>query len=200
MLTAAAALLNYAAGRIGKTVDFSRAHALSRTATNEQMQEFLAGLTREDVLIVHNSNPAYSFNGAEEHLRRAGTLVYLGTMPDETAELAEWVLPIDSPLESWGDYEPHDGNPRADPADDPAIARQPAGGRCLSLAGCRGGQAACSDWTAAQPIARFEDWLRARWEELLQVEGHGRRSGRTLCARAACWSRARVSFRSNCVR
>ena len=27
-------------------------------------------------------------------------------MMDETAALADWVLPIDSPLESWGDYEP----------------------------------------------------------------------------------------------
>ncbi len=30
-------------------------------------------------------------------------------MPDETAELADWVLPIDSPLESWGQFDPQEG-------------------------------------------------------------------------------------------
>jgi len=102
----AAALLNYAAGRIGRTVDFSRPHALGRAATSAETQKFLGELGPQDVLIILNANPAYSVPGAAEQVAKAGTVVYLGTMPDETAALATWVLPIDSPLESWGDHEP----------------------------------------------------------------------------------------------
>jgi molybdopterin-containing oxidoreductase family iron-sulfur binding subunit len=166
----AAALLNYAAGRIGKTVDFSRAHALSRAATNVQMQKFISGLTPDDVLIVHNSNPAYSFSGAEGHLRRAEVVIYLGTMPDETAALAEWVLPIDSPLESWGDYEPQT---EVHSLMQPMIRRlhdsRPAGDVLLSLAAAAGKAISRKDGGA--PVATSEDWLHARWEELFPGEG-----------------------------
>ena len=148
----AAALLNYAAGRIGKTVDFSRAHALSRSATNEQTRKFLSELTADDMLIVHNSNPAYSLSGASEHMRRAGMVVYLGTMPDETAELASWVLPIDSPLESWGDYEPQAG---VHGLMQPMIRRLhdslPAGDVLLSLAAAAG--KSISRTEGGQPVA-----------------------------------------------
>jgi len=162
----AAGLLNYAAGRAGKTVDFSRAHALSRSATNQQMGQFLSELTGNDVLIVHNSNPAYSFTAAEEPIRRAGLSVYLGTMPDETAALSEWVLPIDSPLESWGDYEPQ---ARVHGLMQPMIRRlhdsRPAGDALLALAAAAG--KSISRTEGGQPVATFEDWLRRRWEELL---------------------------------
>ena len=35
--------------------------------------------------------------------------IYMGTMPDETSKLTHWIFPADSPLESWGDYEPWTG-------------------------------------------------------------------------------------------
>jgi molybdopterin-containing oxidoreductase family iron-sulfur binding subunit len=171
----AAALLNYAAGRIGKTVDFSRAHALSRAATNEQAQKFFSGLTADDVLIAHNSNPVYSFSVAKEHLRRAGMVVYLGTMPDETAELASWALPVDSPLESWGDYEPQAG---IHGLMQPMIRRlhdsRPAGDVLLSLAGAAG--KSLSRTEGGRPAATFEDWLHERWQELLRGEGSWKES------------------------
>jgi molybdopterin-containing oxidoreductase family iron-sulfur binding subunit len=105
----AAALLNWVAGRVGQTVDFSRPHALSGTATRVQVQAFLEKITPEDTLIICDANPVYSIPGAAEHIRRAGTVVYMGTMPDETSELATWVLPVHSPLETWGDYAPMAG-------------------------------------------------------------------------------------------
>ncbi|MGD1002201.1 MAG: molybdopterin-dependent oxidoreductase [Candidatus Brocadiia bacterium] len=166
----AAALLNCATGRIGKTVDFSRAHALGRSATNEQARKFVSELTANDVLIVHNSNPVYSLSGASEHIRRAGIVVYLGTMPDETAELASWVLPVDSPLESWGDYEPQAG---IHGLIQPMIQRlhdsRPAGDVLLSLAG--GAGKSISRTEGGQPVAAFEGWLHERWRELLQGDG-----------------------------
>ena len=134
-LATTSALLNYAAGRIGETVDFSRKHALSEVATVAQMQEVLQSVTPDDVLIIHNVNPAYSIRGAAEHLRRASTLVYLGVQMDETAELATWVLPVDSPFESWGDYEPLTGiHDLVQPVTPRLHDSRPAGDVLLALA------------------------------------------------------------------
>jgi anaerobic selenocysteine-containing dehydrogenase/Fe-S-cluster-containing dehydrogenase component len=102
----AAGLLNGAAGRLGQTVDFSRPHALSAAATEEQVVRFLADLGPQDILVIHQANILHSRPRAFDDIRRAAVVVYLGTMMDETAEAADWVLPIDSPLESWGDYSP----------------------------------------------------------------------------------------------
>jgi molybdopterin-containing oxidoreductase family iron-sulfur binding subunit len=57
-------------------------------------------------VIIHSCNLAFTNRKTMAGLRRAGTIVYLTTLADETAEAADWVLPIDSPIESFGDYEP----------------------------------------------------------------------------------------------
>ncbi len=174
----AAGMLNYAAGRIGKTVDFSRAHALSRAATNQQLMDLIG---RGDILIVHNSNPGYSFAYPWENFRGPDmtTVIYLGTMRDETtepvmlsgrSESPSWLLPIDSPLESWGDYEPQTG---VHGLIQPMIRRlhdsRPAGDLLLSLAGAAGKSLARTEGSA--PVSSFETWLQARWEELLRGDG-----------------------------
>jgi molybdopterin-containing oxidoreductase family iron-sulfur binding subunit len=157
------ALSNYAAGRIGQTVDFSQTHALSKTITNDRLTQVLNGLTKDDILIIHNANPAYSLQGAAENIRRAGTTVYMGTMPDETSKLAKWIFPVDSPLESWGDYEPWTGiNCLMQPTMARVFKTLPAGDIFLSLANAAG-----------KPLSRkgtgvktFEEWLKLRWQEL----------------------------------
>ena len=108
-LATAVMLLNRAVGAVGRTVDFSQTHALSRTTPVAQLEQMLADLTPDDVLIVHQTNPAYSLPHLRAHLERVGHLVYLGTMLNETARMARWVLPVHSPLEAWGDYEPWTG-------------------------------------------------------------------------------------------
>ena len=64
---------------------------------------------RNTLVLIHSSNPVYSAPHLAEQLRKAGTIVYLGTMLDETAQLADWILPIDYPLEAWGEYAPYHG-------------------------------------------------------------------------------------------
>ncbi|QWV97494.1 4Fe-4S dicluster domain-containing protein [Geomonas nitrogeniifigens] len=103
------ALLNYAVGAIGSTVDFSRPHALSGSARDAELDLFFSSLGAQDVLFVLDANPAYSRAGAADRMARAGMVVYLGSQLDETAELARWVLPTDSHLESWGEYQPEPG-------------------------------------------------------------------------------------------
>ena len=80
---AAVALLNYVTGRIGQTVDFSRPHALSRAAAEEDLEQrsLVSGTWRHSVRARYQS--VYSRPAARKHLQRAGTVVYLGTMMDQ---------------------------------------------------------------------------------------------------------------------
>ena len=161
----AVGLLNYAAGRIGTTVDFARAHAIGNASSHEDVRRMLAGLSGEDVLIVHNANPAHTMPAAAADLRRAGLLVYLGTMLDETAAQADWVLPVDSPLESWGDYEPAVGvHSLMQPTMERLFDTRPAGDVLLAVAQAAGRPLAPEG--AQEPVAGFKDWLRMRWEGL----------------------------------
>ena len=122
-------------------------------------------LTENDVLIIHGANPAYALPNAADQIRRAGTVVYLGTLVDETAELATWCLPVDAPLEAWGDYEPCAG---IHGLMQPTMARlydtRPAGDILLSVAAAAGNPLT-REGTSEAP-ADFEAWLRARWREL----------------------------------
>jgi molybdopterin-containing oxidoreductase family iron-sulfur binding subunit len=108
-LAQATALLNYAAGNIDTTVDFSRLHAFSTISTENETVNFLQSITEKDILLILNTNIAFTRPDAALYLKKAKSVIYLTTLPDETAELASWVLPIDSPLESWGEYEPYTG-------------------------------------------------------------------------------------------
>jgi molybdopterin-containing oxidoreductase family iron-sulfur binding subunit len=130
------------------------------------------------LIIVHQCNMAYCSAAIFGGLSRWGDVIYLGTMPDETAALAEWVLPIDSPLESWGDYEPRPG---VHGLIQPMIRRlhdtRPAGDLFLSVARAAGKPISRKDGEA--PAATFEDWLHSRWEELLGGKGSWKEALRT---------------------
>jgi Fe-S-cluster-containing dehydrogenase component/anaerobic selenocysteine-containing dehydrogenase len=156
-----AALLNYACGANGNTVDFSRPHALSATAREAELEQFFSSLAPEDILFIHDTNPVYSRPGAVSRLTKAGTIVYLGTMMDETAQQAAWFLPVDSPLESWGGYQPYPGvNGLMQPTMGRLYDSRGAGDVFIELARqagrplTRGGGAAPED---------FASWLKRRW-------------------------------------
>jgi len=157
-----AALLNYAAGSIGNTVDFSRPHALSRSAREAELAAFFQSLGPNDILFVHDTNPGYSRTGAAEQMSRAGTIVYLGTLMNETARQAHWFLPVDSPLESWGDYEPEPGiHGVMQPTMGRLYDTRSAGDVFLALA--RQAGRPLSRPGAGDAPADFADWLRKRW-------------------------------------
>ena len=161
----ASTLLNLAAGRIGQTVDFSRSHALQVAATHQETDAFLSQLGRDDVLIIHGSNPAFTRPSSVENLQRAGTLVHLTTLPDETSALADWILPLDAPAESWGDYAPWSG---IEGLLQPTLARlydtRSGGDIFLELAE-RAGQPLTRP-ESDKPVPRVRQWLESRWREL----------------------------------
>ncbi len=161
----AAALLNWVAGRVGQTVDFSRPHAISQTATRGQVQAFLESLTPEDTLIICDANPVYSIPGAAEHIKRAGTVVYMGALPDETSELATWVLPTHSPIESWGDYAPMAGvHALLQPTMAPMYDTQSMGDILLGFSKVAEKPLLQDGYDT--PATDTEEWLRRNWRAL----------------------------------
>ena len=161
------ALLNYAAGRSGQTMDFSRPHALGKTASQADLQWFLASLEPKDILFIHEANPAFSDPQTAQSISKAGTTVYLGTMMDETAQTADWFLPIDYPLEAWGDYDPDSGTHGLI---QPTLARlydtRSPGDILIELSRRAGKRLARA--SSARPVNDFLDWLKQRWEQLRQ--------------------------------
>ncbi|ACM19227.1 menaquinol oxidoreductase complex ACIII, molybdopterin-binding-like and iron-sulfur cluster-binding subunit ActB [Geotalea daltonii FRC-32] len=160
-----AALLNYAAGRIGQTVDFSRHHALSDVAGDGQVRRFLASLGPDDTLFIHDTNPLFSRGDAALPISRAGMIVYLGTLENETAAASDWILPIDCPLETWGDYEPEQGiRGLMQPTMPRLYDTRAVGDIFLTLAQAAGRPLAKREGGA--PVASFREWLTLRWQEL----------------------------------
>ncbi|HJV35457.1 4Fe-4S dicluster domain-containing protein [Geomonas sp.] len=178
----AASLLNHAVGAVGNTVDFSRPHALSNTALEAEVDAVFNSLGPQDIVFVHDSNPGYTRAAAASQLSRAGMVVYLGTMMDETAHKAQWVLPIDFPLESWGEYQPSAGIAGLmQPTMGRLYDTRSAGDIFLTLAAQAGRPLTSGPGAAPQ---NFESWLKRRWSGLSSAAlgGGGLSSGGTSSA------------------
>lgn len=166
-----AGLLNQAAGRLGQTMDLARPHALSQTASRQQMWRMLESLGPQDVLMIYGANPAYNWPETTPALRKAGTVVYLGTLPTETSLLADWVLPTSYALEAWGDYSPY---PDVHGLIQPTMQQLYPntwlpGDILLKIAEAAG--APLSRSGTAKPAASYREWLTAYWAQLGGTSG-----------------------------
>ena len=155
-------LLNYAAGNLSN-IDFSTPHALSKTAMNNEVNDFFKSINKDDIIIVHNSNPVYTWSGSEKYLMNAGKIIYMGTMEDETAKISDWMLPINYPLEEWGDYEPYKGiHSLMQPAMQSLHATYSAGNILLALSESAGNP--LSRKGSSKPADHYEDWVKQYWQ------------------------------------
>lgn len=123
-LLVATNILNVMLGNIGKTVDVTTAKKpeSSAKAVADLIEEMKAG--KVDVLITYNTNPQFTFPSAygfgyavnevgikgEGTGKKAGIVVALSSHLDETAELADFVLPVHTGLEDWGYVKLPDGS------------------------------------------------------------------------------------------
>ena len=107
-------VLNAVAGTVGVTVHPGREHRSAPAAGYGG----LAGLIREmeagqiRAVILHGTNPAYTLpegSGFQGALEQVDFKVAVTSQIDETAELADLVLPSRHFLESWGDANPRPG-------------------------------------------------------------------------------------------
>ncbi len=109
-------LLNVMLGNVGKTVDIASMEKPSTSASKlaalvDDMQS-----DKVDVLITAGTNPEYSFPDAfgfhyalnrvgikgDGTGKKAGLVVALASQLDETAQLADYILPLHTSLEDWG--------------------------------------------------------------------------------------------------
>lgn len=95
-------------------VSRNRPHALSNAANREDVQEFISAMEAGEIeaLIVYGANPVYALPEADRFLQamnRVNAVISLTSFMDETSTHAHWILPSNTPLESWGDYEPQLG-------------------------------------------------------------------------------------------
>jgi molybdopterin-containing oxidoreductase family iron-sulfur binding subunit len=93
-------------------VNPGRPHAVTNIASRADMRAFIADMDRGmiDVLMIYGSNPVYSLPAADhflDALKRVPNVISISSYMDETSTHADWILPSNTPLESWGDYVPY---------------------------------------------------------------------------------------------
>lgn len=113
---AAIALLNVVLGNVGKTIDAPAALPFPQIAPQAGsyagLRDFNDGLAKGQykVVFVHGANPVFTapgFMGVRESLGKAAFKVVFTDAIDETAAMADLVLPLDSALEGWGTHVAH---------------------------------------------------------------------------------------------
>jgi molybdopterin-containing oxidoreductase family iron-sulfur binding subunit len=123
-LLVATNLLNVMLGNVGKTVDISTMKKPESSASQvaQLISDMAAG--KVDVLITYGTNPQFTFPDAfgfeyaanrvgikgEGTGKKAGLVLALASHLDETAELADFVLPVHTNLEDWGYVRLADGS------------------------------------------------------------------------------------------
>ena len=169
--------LNYLAGNLGQPggVIFNSDPAFSATAGSRQaglqgMLDLVEAMEAGDVevLLLHDANPVYALPESvrfRQAMENVPLVVALSSFQDETTAMADFILPTNTYLESWGDDvpDPGVGFPVAS-ISQPVVAKLydtlPVGDIMLSLARQIGGEL---------PIRMYwrttEEFIKERWRE-----------------------------------
>ncbi len=110
----AAYLLNAVTGNLGKTMVFLAETPPEANSRPEQLKAVIDAMRdgQVDVLVLAGGNPAYSMSPGyafRDAAKRVGMVVWMGEVPDESAEVANLLLPAHHALESWRDTAPRAG-------------------------------------------------------------------------------------------
>lgn len=171
-------VLNYLAANIGKPggVVFNPdpvtgGSAIDRQANYRTMQQFVENARdgNIDVLIVNNTNPAFTLpraSGFREAMAAIPTIVSLSSFMDETTLMADVLLPSHTYLEAWGDDMPQPGvgfpvGAISQPVVAPLYNSRSTGDIILSVAGKLG-------FGAAIPWTSMEDFLKDGWRQIYE--------------------------------
>ncbi len=109
----AALVLNSVAGNVGRTVQLQGwTGQRARPYADLQQAVQARGSGGAGVVMVHGANPVFTLppaSGFREAFEQASFKVSFASAPDETAALADLILPDLHYLESWGDSNPRPG-------------------------------------------------------------------------------------------
>ncbi len=172
----AVALLNQALGAYGRTVRLGEGPVRGRSASFAEIEALIERMRAGEVrtLIVAGANPAFRLPGAAgfvEALGRVPTVIAVSTHLDDTAALADWVLPSHHALESWGDAEIAPGvRALGQPVMTPIFDTRPR----EEILAAIGGAAGATGPAVELGEEGFAGYLREAWRE-----EHGRVGGGT---------------------
>ena len=113
-LHSAAYVLNAVTGNLGRTMVFLDGGPAENASTPDDVAAAMAAMrdSKVDVLIIDGVNPIFTMPPAlraAESLQKVPFVVWCGGVPDETAAMANLLLPVHHPLESWRDTWPRAG-------------------------------------------------------------------------------------------
>jgi molybdopterin-containing oxidoreductase family iron-sulfur binding subunit len=176
-LTAVAVnLLNYVAGNVGHTVVFGPAGPAGSSYAD--MVDLVGAAQRNEigVLFVHGANPAYATPpglGAARAITAVPFKVSFARCLDETAALADLLLPDHDPYEQWNDYTPRAGVwSLLQPVMQSVFDTRPAGDVLIDIARRMGGAAGARFGPASE--GGYKVYLQARWRDLQRELGDAR--------------------------
>lgn len=175
-----------AAAMLGISSNVSRPHALTSTSPRSEVEGLIRDMEtgRIDVLLISGANPVYGLGERfAKALERVPMVISLSSFLDETAAVAQWILPSSTPLESWGDYQPYpDVANLMQPVMGNLFDTRQTGDTLIALAGAAG---------IDLKTSTFYEYLRLRWGfPLAPGEGPGNSSPEWEEAVQAGWSRS----------
>ena len=172
--------LNFSLDPNLQLLDFGRRHRVELAARRSDVQSLFNTIDQDhiELLLINNANPVYTMasgSGVAEALANSKTFVVcFSNFIDETASLADLILPIRMPLETWDEYGGFEGLTSTLQPTMGALTRAPQLGD-LFLQTCFG-----SD----HPVQTYKDHLIAtltreheigdefKWMQTLQQGGH----------------------------
>jgi len=92
-------------------LDFVNRHRVEIAASRSDVLSFFQTLEKDstELLLINNTNPAFAFppEGKIKNILQSGSFftVCFSNFMDETARLADLILPVGLPLETWDEYE-----------------------------------------------------------------------------------------------
>lgn len=163
-------LLNYVVGNIGRTVRFGPNSSLGQVNPFVEMLALTQAVARGEVgvLLLAHVNPVFTMPakaGFDAALEKVPFVVSFSSHLDETTARAHLVLPDHTPIESWGDYSPHEGvYGLMQPGMPPVFDTRALGDALLTVG--REVLPETAGPTGAFRWKTFQDYIKAQWQVL----------------------------------
>ena len=174
-------ILNAITGNLGKTVQFLDGGPPPSWSRLEDLAHLLTEMKNKtvDTLVIAGANPAFTMPEFAKIAKQVPFVVWIGEVPDETAEHAHLLLPCQHTLESWSDAAPRpDVMLLGQPVMQPVFQNLPLGDILLSSARSAANASDALPWRNAQAA------VEATWRDLHSRQG-GRITLRALLATSA---------------